>query len=336
MDIYDGEHEPVVFHGKTLTSKVSVREVCEAVVKYAFVTSPYPIIISAEIHCSLHQQEMFAAILREVFGEALLTAPIEGKPLSGPLPSPESLKGRVLLKVGAPLRWQSHAIANPRPSKAKNQNLYVSESEPVGDWDAVLGTESSSTETSASDSDIMQEIKEGKSITTASSRRDAWLSVTPTKPTELKVELRKARNVFNRVRGRRPSPERSVTTALASTAITTSTAVIEQLPKSESKPEHKVRMSAALVALLVYTVGVKCRGINKKEHYAPEHMFSLSETTMNKILKQGAADLIKHNKTHLVRTYPKGTRVSSTNYLPHRYWAAGAQLVAINWQTFGT
>lgn len=101
VDIYDGEHEPMVFHGKTLTSKVSVREICEAIMKYAFVTSPYPIIISAEIHCSLTQQEMLAVIMREVFGEALVSAPIEGKPLSGPLPSPEDLKGRVLLKVGA-------------------------------------------------------------------------------------------------------------------------------------------------------------------------------------------------------------------------------------------
>ena len=91
----------------------------------------------------------------------------------------------------------------------------------------------------------------------------------------------------------------------------------------------------ALVSLLVYTVGVKCRGLNKKEMYAPEHMFSLSENTANKLLKQGMMDLIKHNKTHLVRTYPKGLRIGSTNYEPHRYWSAGCQLVALNWQTFG-
>lgn len=242
----------------------------------------------------------------------------------------------------------SYAIADPRHSKAKN--LYVCESEPIREWDVTLDTESSSTEASASDSDVVHEIREelrkvklrevdavkGKSVIAASSRRDAWLSVTPMKTTELKEEFRKARNVFNRVRGRHSSPERSVTRMLAGAAMVTSTAVVERPPKSESKPERKAKMSAALVALLVYTVGVKCRGINKKEHYATEHMFSLSETTMNKMLKQDAADLIKHNKTHLVRIYPKGTRVSSTNYLPHRYWAAGAQLVAINWQTFGT
>jgi hypothetical protein len=98
----------------------------------------------------------------------------------------------------------------------------------------------------------------------------------------------------------------------------------------------KVRMSRSLVALLVYTVGVKCRGINKKEHYAPEHMFSLSERTANKMFKRdGVLDITKHNRTHLVRLYPKYTRVSSTNFVPLQYWSAGIQLVALNWQTYG-
>lgn len=94
-------------------------------------------------------------------------------------------------------------------------------------------------------------------------------------------------------------------------------------------------MSTRLLELLVYTVGVKCRGINKKEEYAPEHMFSLSENMANKMIKAGVHDLIKHNRTHLVRIYPKGLRLNSTNYEPHRFWAAGSQLVALNWQTFG-
>ena len=64
-------------------------------------------------------------------------------------------------------------------------------------------------------------------------------------------------------------------------------------------------------------------------------MFSLSENVANKMIKFGMGDMIKHTRTHLVRTYPKGTRLSSTNYEPHRFWAGGMQLVAINWQTFG-
>ena len=99
MDIYDGDTEPVVYHGKTLTSKVSVRDVCMAIAKYAFITSPYPVIISAEVHCGLAQQDAIAKIMKDVFGDALISAPIEGRPKINNLPSPEQLKGKILLKV---------------------------------------------------------------------------------------------------------------------------------------------------------------------------------------------------------------------------------------------
>ena len=99
VDIYDGDREPVIFHGKTLTTKVALRQVCQAIAKYAFVASPYPVIISAEIHCSLPQQDMMADIMKEVFGDVLICAPINGQPKIEVLPSPEDLRGRVLLKV---------------------------------------------------------------------------------------------------------------------------------------------------------------------------------------------------------------------------------------------
>jgi phosphatidylinositol phospholipase C delta len=99
VDVYDGEDEPVIYHGKTWTSKVSLREVCMAIAKYAFVASPYPIIISAEVHCGLKQQDVLVNIMTEVFGDALIRSPIEGRPKIENLPSPEDLKGRFLLKV---------------------------------------------------------------------------------------------------------------------------------------------------------------------------------------------------------------------------------------------
>lgn len=105
--------------------------------------------------------------------------------------------------------------------------------------------------------------------------------------------------------------------------------------KSGAPNPEKPKISAHLAALLVYTVGVKCRGINKKEVYDPVHLFSLSERTCNKIMKENMNDLIKHNRTHVIRIYPAGTRLNSSNYEPHKFWAAGAHLVAINWQTQG-
>ncbi len=89
----------MIFHGKTFTSKVSFREVCEAINKYGFVASPYPIIISAEIHCGLEQQDKVAEIMIQVFGDALVQRTDDLPIVIRELPSPEALKGKVLLKV---------------------------------------------------------------------------------------------------------------------------------------------------------------------------------------------------------------------------------------------
>ena len=99
VDIFDGDTEPAVFHKNSLTSKVPLRNVCEAIAKYAFVTSPYPIMISAEVHCCLAQQDMIAEIMRTAFGDALITAPVKDRQKLEVLPSPEDLKGRILIKV---------------------------------------------------------------------------------------------------------------------------------------------------------------------------------------------------------------------------------------------
>jgi len=109
LDIYDGpthDSEPQIFHGKTLTSKVPLRQVCHTIMKYGFVVSPYPIIISAEVHLSLGGQDKMAEIMVEVFGERLVRKGQNGIPEEEDvwedgrlLPSPEDLKGKILLKV---------------------------------------------------------------------------------------------------------------------------------------------------------------------------------------------------------------------------------------------
>ena len=89
----------MVYHGNTLTSKVSLRDICQSMAKYAFVASPYPIIISAEVHCGLEQQDKIVDIMTEVFGDSLVQAPVDGRPQIQALPSPEDLKYTFLVKV---------------------------------------------------------------------------------------------------------------------------------------------------------------------------------------------------------------------------------------------
>ncbi|XP_053194033.1 1-phosphatidylinositol 4,5-bisphosphate phosphodiesterase delta-3-A [Scomber japonicus] len=98
LDCWDGDKgEPVIYHGHTLTSKVPFKEVIETIAQYAFKASPYPLILSLENHCSVEQQAVMAKHLRTILGSKLLTKPLSGQPQKD-LPSPEELKGRILVK----------------------------------------------------------------------------------------------------------------------------------------------------------------------------------------------------------------------------------------------
>uniref|UniRef100_A0A3Q3J381 Phosphoinositide phospholipase C n=1 Tax=Monopterus albus TaxID=43700 RepID=A0A3Q3J381_MONAL len=98
LDCWDGDKgEPVIYHGHTLTSKVPFKEVIETIAQYAFKASPYPLILSLENHCSVEQQAVMAKHLHTILDKKLLTKPLSDKPLKD-LPSPEDLKGRILVK----------------------------------------------------------------------------------------------------------------------------------------------------------------------------------------------------------------------------------------------
>ncbi|KAM8777996.1 1-phosphatidylinositol 4,5-bisphosphate phosphodiesterase zeta-1 [Rhynchonycteris naso] len=97
IDCWDGsQNEPVVYHGYTLTSKLLFKTVIQAIHKYAFITSEYPVVLSLENHCSPSQQEVMANNLQSILGDALLSDTLDDFP--DKLPSPEALKFKILVK----------------------------------------------------------------------------------------------------------------------------------------------------------------------------------------------------------------------------------------------
>ncbi len=99
LDIWDDDKAgPVISHGRSFTSSVSLREVIETINKYAFVSSDLPIILSLEIHCTIENQNKAREIMEEIFGNKLIIAPIPGCKLPV-LPSPDQLRNKVLVKV---------------------------------------------------------------------------------------------------------------------------------------------------------------------------------------------------------------------------------------------
>lgn len=96
LDCWEGPGEPIIYHGWTRTTRIRFEDVVKAINEHAFVTSEYPVILSIEEHCSLDQQRQMARIFKEVFGDKLLTEPVEQ--MAEQLPSPTQLKGKIIIK----------------------------------------------------------------------------------------------------------------------------------------------------------------------------------------------------------------------------------------------
>jgi len=65
---------------------------------------------------------------------------------------------------------------------------------------------------------------------------------------------------------------------------------------------------------------------------------SIAEQKMRKLASPGpsAAAICSYAKTHLLRIFPAGSRITSSNYDPVPAWNVGCQIVALNYQNFGT
>ncbi|XP_060632393.2 1-phosphatidylinositol 4,5-bisphosphate phosphodiesterase zeta-1 [Anolis sagrei] len=98
IDCWDGPcNDPVVYHGHTLTSKISFKTVIQVINKYAFLVSDYPLLLSLENHCSPKQQEVIADYLTSILGDKLVASTIDDK-VPTELPSPEALKFKIVIK----------------------------------------------------------------------------------------------------------------------------------------------------------------------------------------------------------------------------------------------
>ncbi|XP_064190225.1 1-phosphatidylinositol 4,5-bisphosphate phosphodiesterase gamma-1-like [Anguilla rostrata] len=88
-----GDHTPII----TMANLPQVfLDVLHTIKEHAFVTSEYPVILSIEDHCSVVQQRNMATHFKKVFGELLLTKPVDLT--ADELPSPYQLRRKILIK----------------------------------------------------------------------------------------------------------------------------------------------------------------------------------------------------------------------------------------------
>ncbi|KAJ9479472.1 1-phosphatidylinositol 4,5-bisphosphate phosphodiesterase 1 [Pseudozyma hubeiensis] len=317
LDCWDGPNNvPQITHGRTLTSRVPFQDVISAIARYAFVTSPYPLILSLEVHADPPQQDVMARILKDTLGEMLLGQPLEPQKKPGAeeeLPSPETLKFKVLVKAKNVAAADGQQVTSlQEPAEASNPTTKLTDGASVIPTMVLEPPTSATDTTSTTDSEIESRLATAKHLMRRVTRRSAKAADSSGYRSSDASD-----NGIDRVSSKRAGQEAA----------------------DRGGKHTKKMMSTALASLLIYTIGVKCRGFNKKETYATQHMVSLSEKTAHKMIGDPISNeaLIKHNRSHLTRIYPSMLSFArlhaSRNFIPLDMWATGCQLVALNWQT---
>lgn len=100
----------------------------------------------------------------------------------------------------------------------------------------------------------------------------------------------------------------------------------------DEKTKKSSKILHALSQLGVYTRAYTFKNFNQPEARIPTHIFSLSEAKVMDMHESNGHALFSHNRDYLMRAYPSGMRVNSSNLEPLFLWSQGVQIAALNWQ----
>lgn len=287
----------------------------DAVKQNAFVTSPYPVILSIENHCDITQQIKLAEIMKSTLGD-LLYIPPDLATLSAPggmFPSPEELKYKILIK-GKRAEKLEYIIAQ---DEEDGSNMKATKSPSF--LNRVIGRTASSKKLTSGKSDekISSDNKgassplSGKLNTSNSEVLSNPINLiefpTLTKPPSLMMRQDSQKSLDdthdeNDGEGGAVAPELSEITTLCGS---------------------KVKVFGTYEDTMAAPWGI-CTSYN--------------ESRVAKYFKNyiDYGHWVLYNHKHFSRIYPTGTRIDSSNYEIGEALAAGAQLIALNYQTHDT
>ena len=347
IDCWDGtDGEPDVKHGRTMTSSIKFKAVIESIEKHAFVTSPYPVILSLEMHCSMDQQKKIAHYLTSILKDKLHVKPprIPGYPTVH-LPSPKDLMNKVLVKgrqlpgIGLDAEDDSddddddaERVKGPKgrgsldaPASDKNRasvettSTNMSSERTVGEESMVSRPPSAAQKLS---------ISEQLSVTHAIAADVGMMRVcrnslgcSDTNSPEAEMSEVRSRG------GRRGSVE----CGAQSVACDARAAQSAQMAHGKKPTAEELSHITALFAKK-FNPPFTSPASNPLDAWA---MSSYKENVSTKNINAGMhAEWSTHNCSHISRVYPAGRRIDSSNYNPCAFWDAGVQMCALNYQTF--
>ncbi|CAN6200378.1 unnamed protein product [Urochloa humidicola] len=257
-----------ILHGRTLTTPVSLIKCLRSIKEYAFVASPYPVIITLEDHLPADLQEKVAKMVLEVFGSILFYPDTDHL---SEFPSPEELKGRVLLSTKPPKEYLESKVGS---IKEGDSDLHPGKG---ASDDAAWGKEVP---------DFHTEIQSAKKHDDSEHQKDDDEDDDDDDEEEQKMQPHIAPQYKHLITIRAGKPKGSLADAL------------------KSDPDKVRRLS-------------------------------LSEQQLAKVAEDHGTEIVRFTQRNILRIYPKGTRVTSSNYNPFLGWVHGAQMVAFNMQGYG-
>ncbi|XP_047290995.1 1-phosphatidylinositol 4,5-bisphosphate phosphodiesterase eta-2 isoform X8 [Homo sapiens] len=343
VDCWDGpDGEPIVHHGYTLTSKILFKDVIETINKYAFIKNEYPVILSIENHCSVIQQKKMAQYLTDILGDKLDLSSVSSEDATT-LPSPQMLKGKILVK--------GKKLPANISEDAEEGEVSDEDSADEIDDDCKLLNGDASTNRKRVENTAKRKldslIKESKirdcedpnnfSVSTLSPSGKLGRKSKAEEDVESGEDAGASRRNGRLVVGsfsRRKKKGSKLKKA----------ASVEEGDEGQDSPggqsrgatrqKKTMKLSRALSDLVKYTKSVATHDI-EMEAASSWQVSSFSETKAHQILQQKPAQYLRFNQQQLSRIYPSSYRVDSSNYNPQPFWNAGCQMVALNYQSEG-
>lgn len=340
VDCWDGpDGEPMVQHGYTLTSKIPFKLVIETINKYAFINNQYPVVLSIENHCSIHQQKKIALYLRDIFGDKLDVGDILNGD-SATLPSPHSLRGKILIKGK---RLPAYLSADAEEGEVSDDDS-ADEIEDDFKLKSSNGNGHHQVESHIRKKldSLLKESRIGDKEDSDSFSIRALLRATHQ---GLQKNLRQSsKGVLKK------SQSRSFITTLKQKRHSKSRLSCSSVDKEEESQERSSReageqfnrggrkrktmkLSRDLSNLVVFTNSVASQECLTDGTLAD--VLSFSEARAQSLVNHKAEQFLSFNQRQLSRIYPSAYRIDSSNFNPQFYWNVGCQLVALNYQTEG-
>ncbi|KAM5293098.1 1-phosphatidylinositol 4,5-bisphosphate phosphodiesterase eta-1 isoform 2-T2 [Ctenodactylus gundi] len=344
VDCWDGpDGEPVVHHGYTLTSKILFRDVVETINKHAFVKNEFPVILSIENHCSIQQQRKIAQYLKGIFRDKLDLSAVDTGDCKQ-LPSPQSLKGKILVK-GKKLPY--HLGDDAEEGEVSDED---SADEIEDECKFKLHYNNGTTEHQV-ESFIRKKLE---SLLKESQIRDkedpdSFTVRALLKATHEGLNAHLKQNPDMKESGKK-SHGRSLMTNFGKHKKTTKSRCksystddeedMQQNPGKEGGQLYRLgrrrktmKLCRELSDLVVYTNSVAAQDI--VDDGTTGNVLSFSETRAHQVVQQKSEQFMTYNQKQLSRIYPSAYRIDSSNFNPLPYWNAGCQLVALNYQSEG-